>query len=29
MGEPERNTPLGRPRPKFEDNIKMYLEETG
>ena len=29
MGKPERNRPLGRPRRKWEDNIKMYLQEVG
>jgi hypothetical protein len=29
VGEPERNTPLGSPRHKLEDNIKIYLEEIG
>jgi len=29
VGELERNMPLGRPRHKLEDNIKIYLEETG
>jgi hypothetical protein len=29
VGEPERNTPLGRPRHKLEGNIEMYLEEMG
>ena len=28
-GEPERNRPLGRPRRKWEDNIKMDLHEVG
>ena len=27
MGKPEGKSPLGRPRCKLEDNIKMYLEE--
>ena len=27
MGKPER--PLGRPRPRWEDNIKMDLHEMG
>jgi hypothetical protein len=25
VGKPERNIPLGRPRPRWEDNIKMEL----
>jgi hypothetical protein len=25
VGKSEGKTPLGRPRRKFEDNIKMYL----
>jgi hypothetical protein len=29
VGEPERNTPLGMPRHKLEDNMKVYLEEIG
>ena len=28
-GEPERKRPLGRPRPRWEDNIKMDLQEAG
>jgi hypothetical protein len=28
MGEPERKKPLGRPRSKWEDNIKMDLQEV-
>jgi hypothetical protein len=27
MGKPERNRPLGRPRHRWEDNIKMDLQE--
>jgi hypothetical protein len=27
--KPEVNRPLGRPRYKWEDNIKMYLKEIG
>jgi hypothetical protein len=27
VGKPEGNRPLGRPRPKWEDNIKMDLRE--
>ena len=27
MGKPEGKSPLGRPRCKLEDNIKMDLEE--
>ena len=29
MGKPEGKRPLGRPRRKWEDNIKMDLEEVG
>ena len=29
MGRPEGKTPLGRPRGRWEDNIKMYLQEVG
>jgi hypothetical protein len=29
VGEPERNRPLGRPRSRWEDNIRMSLRETG
>ena len=28
-GKPEGNGPLGRPRRRWEDNIKMDLEEVG
>jgi len=27
--EPETNRPLGRPRHRWEDNIKMDLQEVG
>ena len=27
--KPERKKPLGRPRPRWEDNIKMVLQEVG
>jgi hypothetical protein len=27
--KPERNRPLGRPRRRWEDNIKVYLREIG
>jgi hypothetical protein len=27
VGKPERQRPLGRPRRRWEDNIKMYLQE--
>jgi hypothetical protein len=27
VGKPERKRPLGRPRHRWEDNIKMYLQE--
>jgi hypothetical protein len=29
MGKPEGKKPLGRPRPRWVDNIKMYLREIG
>ena len=29
VGKPERKRPLGRPRRRWEDNIKMDLEEVG
>jgi hypothetical protein len=29
VGKPERNRPLARPRRRWEDNIKMYLQEVG
>jgi hypothetical protein len=29
VGKPEGNTPLGRPRRRWEDNIKMDLYEVG
>ena len=29
MGEPEGERPLGRPRHRWEDNIKMDLQELG
>jgi hypothetical protein len=29
MGRPEGRRPLGRPRRRWEDNIKMYLQEVG
>ena len=29
MGKPEGKRPLGRPRLKWEDNIKMNLQEVG
>jgi hypothetical protein len=29
VGKPEGNRPLGRPRRRWEDGIKMYLWETG
>jgi hypothetical protein len=29
VGRPERKTPLERPRRRWEDNIKMDLQEVG
>jgi hypothetical protein len=29
VGKPEGKRPLGRPRRKWEDNIKMDLQEAG
>ena len=29
VGKPEGKGPLGRPRRKWEDNIKMDLQEVG
>jgi len=29
VGKPEGKRPLGRPRPRWEDNIKMELQEGG
>jgi hypothetical protein len=29
VGSPERRLPLGRPRRRWEDNIKMDLQEVG
>ena len=29
MGKPEGKTPLGRPRRRWEDNIKMDLQKVG
>jgi len=29
MGKPQAKRPLGRPRRRWEDNIKMYLQEVG
>jgi hypothetical protein len=29
MGKPEGRTPLGRPRRRWEDNIKVDLREVG
>jgi hypothetical protein len=29
VGKPERKRPLGRPRRRWEDNIKRYLQEVG
>jgi hypothetical protein len=29
IGRPKRNTPVGRPRRRWEDNIKMDIREIG
>jgi hypothetical protein len=29
VGRPEGKRPLGRPRHRWEDNIKLYLREIG
>jgi hypothetical protein len=29
VGKPEGKRPLGRPRRRWEDNIRMYLREIG
>jgi hypothetical protein len=29
VGKPEGKRPLGRPRPKWKDNIKMELQVVG
>ena len=29
VGNPERRRPLGRPKHRWEDNIKMDLQEVG
>ena len=29
VGKPEGKKPLGRPRRRWEDNIKTYLQEVG
>jgi len=29
MGKPEGKRPLGRPRRRWEDNIKIHLQEVG
>jgi hypothetical protein len=29
VGKPEGKRPLGRPRRRWEDNIKLYLQEVG
>jgi hypothetical protein len=29
MGKPDGKRPLGRPRHRWEDNIKMNLQEVG
>ena len=28
VGKPERKRPLGRPKGRWKDNIKMYLQEV-
>jgi len=28
VGKPEGKRPLGRPRPRWEDKIKMYIQEV-
>jgi hypothetical protein len=29
VGRPEGRRPVGRPRPRWEDNIKMDIQEVG
>jgi hypothetical protein len=29
VGKPEGKRPLGRPRRRWKDNIKIYLQEVG
>jgi hypothetical protein len=29
MGKPDGKRPLGRPRHRWEDSFKMYLQEVG
>ena len=29
VGKPEGNSPLGRPRRRWEDNVKLDLQEVG
>ena len=29
VGKPEGKRPLGRPKRRWEDNIKMYLQKVG
>jgi hypothetical protein len=29
VGKPEGKRPLGRPRRRWEENIRMYLQEVG
>ena len=29
VGKPEGKRPLGRPKRRWEDNIKIYLQEVG
>jgi hypothetical protein len=29
VGKPEKNRPLGKPRRRWEDNIKMVFQEVG
>ena len=29
VGKPEGKSPIGRPRLRWEDNIKMYIQKVG
>jgi hypothetical protein len=29
VGKPEGKRPLGRPRPRWEDNVRMDIQEVG